>query len=201
MEDNRIIKKAENGCCRSEKSWDFVFNFGALVRYMSVMTQEAFTYYAGEVRAKVVEIAGRFGHGVDDAEDIAQDVMLKLWYLHDSLHTEAHLKASAAITTRRLCIDKWRTTHQHLEIDNEIPVLDEDTPHDHLEYAELEQWLDEQIDRLPSTAGMILRMRQLELRELGEIADILGIKQPSVSTLLSRARHELLTQLKRRNRQ
>jgi RNA polymerase sigma-70 factor (ECF subfamily) len=46
---------------------------------------------------------------------------------------------------------------------------------------------------------MVLRMRQLEHRELSEIADILGIRQTSVSTLLSRARHELLNKLKRRN--
>jgi RNA polymerase sigma-70 factor (ECF subfamily) len=71
--------------------------------------------------------------------------------------------------------------------------------HDQLEYTELVKWLDGQIDNLPSTAGMILRMRQLEHRELNEIADILGIKQTSVSTLLSRARNELLNKLKRRN--
>ena len=80
-----------------------------------------------------------------------------------------------------------------------MPLTDEVTPHDRLEYAELEQWIDEQIDSLPSTAGMILRMRQLERRELSEIADILGIQQSSVSTLLSRARSELQNKLLRRN--
>lgn len=80
-----------------------------------------------------------------------------------------------------------------------MPLTDEVTPHDRLEYAELEQWIDEQIDSLPSTAGMILRMRQLERRELSEIADILGIKQSSASTLLSRARSELQNKLLRRN--
>ena len=180
---------------------DFLFNFAALVRYISVMTQEGFTYYASVVRAKVMEIAGRFGYAQDDAEDIAQDVMLKLWYLHASIRDEAHLKASAVITTKRACIDKWRTTHLHADIDGALPIVDEDTLHDHLEYADLEQWIDEQINRLPSTSGMVLRMRQLEHRELSEIADILGIRQSSASTLLSRARHELLTQLKRRKQQ
>jgi RNA polymerase sigma-70 factor (ECF subfamily) len=36
---------------------------------------------------------------------------------------------------------------------------------------------------------------------LNEIADILGIKPTSVSTLLSRARHELFNKLKKRNQQ
>ena len=98
-------------------------------------------------------------------------------------------------------ITRWRTTHQHTEIAVTLPLIDEDSLHDQLEYTELEHWIGEQIDTLPSTAGMVLRMRQLEHRELGEIADILGIQQTSVSTLLSRARNELHNKLKRRNQQ
>jgi RNA polymerase sigma-70 factor (ECF subfamily) len=127
--------------------------------------------------------------------------MLKLWSLHEQINDAAHLKASATITARCVCIDKWRTTHQHAEIAGTMPLIDEDTLHDRLEYAELERWLYKQIDALPSTSGIVLRMRQLEHRELAEIADILGIRPTSVSTLLSRARNELLTKLKRRNLQ
>ena len=162
------------------------------------MTQTEFTYLASETRAKAVSIAGQFGYSQDDAEDIAQDVMLKLWNLHEQLNDAAHLKASAAITTKRVCIDKWRKAHQHEEIAHTMPLIDEDSLHDQLEYTELEHWIGEQIDHLPSTAGMVLKMRQLEHRELGEIADILGIQPTSVSTLLSRARNELLNKLKRR---
>ena len=108
------------------------------------MTQKEFTYMASEMRAKAVSIAGQFGYAQDDAEDIAQDVMLKLWNLHEQLNDAAHLKASAVITTKRVCIDRWRTAHQHAEI---------------------------------------------------------TVTMPLISTLLSRARNELLTKLKRRNQQ
>ena len=156
---------------------------------------------ANGMRAKAVSVAEHFGYSQEDAEDIAQDVMLRLWSLHEQLRDAAHLNASVAITAKRMCIDRWRTTHQHLKIDNAMSIVDEDTLHDQQEYEELEKWLDEQIDSLPSTSGMILRMRQLEHRELSEIADILGIRQTSVSTLLSRARHELINKLKRRKQQ
>ena len=156
---------------------------------------------ASGMRTKAMSLAGQFGYSQEDAEDIAQDVMLRLWSLHEQLRDAAHLKASTAITAKRLCIDRWRTTHQHLKIDDEMPIVDEDTLHDQQEYKELEKWLDEQIGSLPSTSRMVLRMRQLEHRELSEIADILGIRQTSVSTLLSRARNELLNKLKRRKQQ
>ncbi len=125
--------------------------------------------------------------------------MLRLWSLHEQLSDTHRLKALVVITAKRVCIDRWRTTHQHREINDAMPIADEDTLHDQLEYAELEQWLYEQIDRLPSTSATVLRMRQIERCELSEIADILGIRQASVSTLLSRARNELLNKLKRRN--
>ena len=156
---------------------------------------------ANRMRSKAVSVASQFGYRYDDAEDIAQDVMLRLWSLHNRFCDAAHLNASVVIITKRLCIDRWRTTHQHLKIDNTIPILDEDTLHDRIEYAELEEWLYEQIDSLSSTSGLVLRMRQLEHRELDEIAGILGIRPTSVSTLLSRARNELLNKLKRRNQQ
>ena len=181
------------------KSDHFLFNLYSVVRYRSVMTQEDFKYLANETRTKAVSAAEKFGYSEYDAEDIAQDVMLRLWSLHEQFTNAAHLKASATITARHLCIDRWRTSHQHQEIDNAIPIADEDTFHDRLEYTELEQWLVEQIDHLPSTSATVLKMRQLERREVDEIAEILGIRPKSVSTLLSRARNELLNKLKRRN--
>ena len=118
------------------------------------MTQEEFTCKASEIRAKAVSIAERFGYGTDDAEDIAQDVMLRLWSLREQLTDATHLNASAILTTKRACIDRWRTTRQYKELDEATPLMDDDTPHDHLEYAELEQWLYKQIDSLPSTSGI-----------------------------------------------
>ena len=178
-----------------------MFNLQWVVRFIDKMTQEEFTHKVSEIRTKAVSIAERFGYSTDDAEDIAQDVMLKLWSLRRQFTDATHLNASAIITTKRTCIDRWRTTHRYKNLDEATSLIDDDMPYVQLEYAELEQWLYKQIDSLPSTSGMILRMRQLERREVSEIADILGIQPSSVSTLLSRARNELLNKLKRRNLQ
>ncbi len=153
------------------------------------------------MRARAVSVALRFGYAQDDAEDIAQDVMLKLWCLHEKIDDTARLQASVAITTKHVCIDRWRTAHLNADMDIATNLVDEDSLYDRLEYTELEQWMNEQIALLPSTSRIVLTMRQLKQRELSEIADILGIRQSSVSTLLSRARHELFNQLKRRNQQ
>lgn len=163
------------------------------------MTQEEFTHIASEMRANAVTVALKCGVAPADAEDIAQDVMLKLWYLHEKMDDATRMKSLVAITTRHVCIDQWRTTRTHGEVGSMMPLVDEGSLYDRLEYAELEQWMNDQIDALPNTSRIVLTMRQLEHRELSEIADILGIKQTSVSTLLARARNELMNKLKRRN--
>lgn len=164
------------------------------------MTQEEFIHIANEMRTKAISVAQRFGYTQDDAEDIAQDVMLKLWCLHEKIFDAVRMNVLVSITTKHVCIDRWRTMRIHEDLSKTMPIVDENTLHDHLEYAELEQWMDKQIVGLPTTSRIVLTMRQLEHRELSEIADILGIKQTSVSTLLARARNELMNKLKRRNR-
>ena len=176
-----------------------MFNCESFFRYISVMTQEEFIHFANEMRTKAVSVAQRCGYTQDDAEDIAQDVMLKLWCLHEKISDAVRMNALVSITTKHVCIDRWRTMHIHEDMGKTTPIVDEDTMYDHLEYAELEQWMGKQINFLPTTSRIVLTMRQLEHRELGEIADILGIKQTSVSTLLARARNELMNKLKRMN--
>ena len=126
------------------------------------MTQEEFSHSATEMRSRSVAIAKSFGYALGDAEDIAQDVMLKLWCLHEDLHDGNHLRASVAISTRQMCIDKWRVAQRYADLDETLPIIDENSLYDPLEYADLERWMTEQIDQLPSTAGIVLRMRQLE---------------------------------------
>jgi RNA polymerase sigma-70 factor (ECF subfamily) len=176
-----------------------LFNICHLFRYINRMTQEEFTHIASEMRANAVSVALKCGATPADAEDIAQDVMLKLWYLHEKMDDATRMKSLVAITTRHVCIDRWRTARTHAEVGSMMPLVDEGSLYDRLEYAELEQWMNDQIDALPNTSRIVLTMRQLERRELSEIADILGIKQTSVSTLLARARNELMNKLKRRN--
>ena len=83
---------------------------------------------------------------------------------------------------------------EHKFVLEKIPAIDK---------RELEEIIAELQRKYPDdgTSGIVLKMRQLEHRELSEIAEILGIQQTSVSTLLSRARNELLNKLKRRNQQ
>ena len=134
-----------------------------------------------------------------DAEDVAQDVMLRLWAIHERIGAEDPVGVLARMATRNACIDKLRLMKQEEDFEQSEAGINRVTPSDELEYKELKEWLTRQIELLPPTLGIVLRMRQIERRSVQEISTLLGIGERSVSTLLSRARHQLKEELEKRN--
>ena len=49
------------------------------------MERSAFEQMARTWREKALSVSRHYGAGNDEAEDIAQDVMLRLWQMHDEL--------------------------------------------------------------------------------------------------------------------
>ena len=184
-----------------EKSCIFLFRFAKLFVIVGEMTPKEFEHKVKEMRTQALNAARGFGLPMEEAEDVAQDVMLRLWAIHERIGVQDPVGWLARIAAKHACIDWFRGRHQAKDFEQSEADVGGLTPHDALEYQELEKWLLRQIEQLPTTCGIVLRMRQLEHREVEEIATLLGITKPTVSTLLSRARHQLLEQLKRRNQE
>ena len=144
------------------------------------MTTEAFQQQAGELRKQLVSIAHKYMGNTDEAEDIAQDAMVKLWLMREQLTLP--IAGMASIVTRNLCIDALRKKHQTIDI---AQLPDEADFSDDGE--QIEQLL-KVIDSLPSTQRTILRMRHLQGMEVREIALVLGSTEVAVRKTLSRAR-------------
>ena len=144
------------------------------------MTTEAFQQQAGELRKQLVSIAHKYMGNTDEAEDIAQDAMVKLWLMREQLTLP--IVGMASIVTRNLCIDALRKKHKTIDI---AQLPDEADFSDDGE--QIEQML-KVIDSLPSTQRTILRMRHLQGMEMREIALVLGSTEVAVRKTLSRAR-------------
>ena len=144
------------------------------------MTTEEFQQQAEELRKQLVGIAHKYMGNTDEAEDIAQDAMVKLWLMREQLTLP--IAGMASIVTRNLCIDAQRKKHQTIDI---AQLPDEADFSDDGE--QIEQLL-KVIDSLPSTQRTILRMRHLQGMEMREIALVLGSTEVAVRKTLSRAR-------------
>ena len=131
---------------------------------------------------------------------MAQDVLLRLWQMHDELDRFRSLEAVATTMARWATFNlRRRKPMARLQDNRSLLWLKTDSsPERQLEEQEDEQWLQNRLAELPSTQHAILVMRQVERRSSQEIARLLCITEASVRTLLARARHTLLEELKKR---
>ena len=163
------------------------------------MDRSAFERVARTWREKAFSVSRHYGACREEAEDISQDVMLRLWQMHDELERYDSVEALAALMARHLLRNHQRRREPET-LDEAIVVSINTSPHDILEIKEDDEWLTARLQQLPTTQRTLLYMRQVERLSHEEIARLLGIEITSVSTLLARARRTLLEEIKRRNK-
>lgn len=155
------------------------------------MTQREFEVMASPMRQRALLVARCCGVDESTAQDVAQDTLLRLWAMHNSLNNGDRLLALVATVSRHLAIDHCRTNRKTVPIDALKTTVKPDAE-TRIDAQEREQWLMRKIAALPSTEHQVLKMRQVEGRTNEEIAALLGITPDSVKTLLSRARKKML---------
>jgi RNA polymerase sigma-70 factor (ECF subfamily) len=131
----------------------------------------------------------------DEAEDVVQDISLKLWErsmgITDNIRS---VEAYAMKAVKNRCLDYLRRQPGKLEELTESVRIDP-TPLQSLEQADMAAFVRKLIEKLPLQQQMIIRLRDVEEYELDEIADILDMNEGAVRTGLSRARRKIREQL------
>ncbi len=163
------------------------------------MEDSAFEQIAVRLRRRAMASAARCGLSEADAEDIAQDVMLRLWQMRADLDRFSSPDALAALIARRQVINVMRR-NRPVSLVDKLPdtIASAANPSADLETKQDEEWLDDRLNHMPETWHTILYMRQVEHRGSAEIAALLGLKDTSVRTLLAKARRTLLEEMRKR---
>ena len=164
------------------------------------MNEEAFARIVPQLRCCAIKAGRRVGATETEAEDIAQDVMLRLWQMRNDLGRFVSLEGLVARMAHNLTLNLRRAGNAKTIGNSETACIADVqlSPSDVLEAKENLEWLERRINDLPTTEYTILYMRQVEQRSNEEISHLLGIASTSVSTLLARARRRLLEDIKRR---
>ena len=160
------------------------------------MDKTGFNQLMAHLRPKLYRFALSFIKRADEAEDVVQDVGVKLWERKSELDTLRSVEAYAMSAVRNRCLDYARSPHSRT---NEL-IEAHDTPHEQTPYRSLEQadmaaFVRRLVDRLPEQQQMVIRLRDIEGYELDEIAEILGINEGAVRANLSRARQKIREEL------
>jgi RNA polymerase sigma-70 factor (ECF subfamily) len=158
----------------------------------------------GRYWRKVFNLAYKFVGRHDEAEDLTQDIFLKIFKSLVTFDRRANFQTWLISVGRNLCIDHYRSVRREREaIDRGVdaselaPVSDAPGPVDALEQQDCVALLREAIRALPKslrTAVMLRDIRELSYRE---IAEELDLPEGTVKSRINRGRHELARQIRK----
>ena len=159
------------------------------------MNTSAFEQQASRLRAVALKASAGAGADADTAQDIAQETMVRLWQMRDDPRL-FNPDGYAATIARHLTLNHLRRQQPQPIDERHSAIQTTPSPLDIMVQREEEQWLQQRIRDLPPTQHAVLHMRQVEHYSNSQIASLLGIKETSVSTLLARARRQLLEEIR-----
>jgi RNA polymerase sigma-70 factor (ECF subfamily) len=158
-------------------------------------------------RSMVYRVAYQFAGNHHDAEDIAQDVFIKVYRSLDRFRQDAQLTSWMYRIVMNACIDHRRRQRPAIaapfgeEAEQRMLNTPEETPgpEDRAYAGELGQVLESEIGRLPSGQRVVFVMRHHQGMKLCEIADALGLAEGTVKRQLHAAVHRLRQALTQAN--
>ena len=130
---------------------------------------------------KVFNVAYKFVGKHDEAEDLAQDIFLKVFRSLGTFDQRANFQTWLISVSRNLCIDHYRSVRRERElIDRDLdardlsPASPEPGPAAALEQRDRVTMLREALARLPDTLRTAVVMRDIHELSYQEIADKLS---------------------------
>lgn len=168
--------------------------------------ESAFEQLVERHQRLVIGTVGRMLGTGSDAEDIAQQVFVRVWKNAKRYEPRAKFTTWLLKITRNLVFNELRRRSRHPQVplqsdseEEERPLKDEQAvaPDASLLEHELQQAVDAAIANLPETQRMAVILRRYEELSYEEIADALDQSVSAVKSLLFRARTELRQSLQR----
>ena len=159
------------------------------------MTQTEFEQTLLQARPKMMGVAVRFFRNREDAEDVVQEVCMRM--LERGWRSGDNIEALLIKATKNLCVSVWRKQKKpypsplqergslEAEASADAPLLQK----------EQKETLEQAIGKLTPSEQKLIRMKGEEL-SLDEIAEQTGFSKRTASTMLWQAKKRLLTILK-----
>ncbi len=131
-----------------------------------------------------------------EAEDIVQDVFLKLWSKKEEWEDIENVEAYCFRMVKNLSLDKMtslrmKTTESISQEDSDYKFMDSHTPLSEFESKEESEIITRCIDELPENQKLAFQLREIEGMNYKEISSTLNISEELVKVSLFRARNKL----------
>lgn len=156
------------------------------------MTAETFKQVFLPYHQKLFRIAYRLVGNAECAEDMLQDVFVKLWEKREQLALVTNPEAFAIVTLRNTCLDHLRKQKENVSF-FEQDIAETDSLPDQIEYQDEAQKVKQYLTLLPHNQQVVMKLKHWEGFTDEEIEQSTGYSQGNIRVLLSRGRTAIRT--------
>ena len=152
---------------------------------------ESFMDEVKAVRPTLQSVAREILGSDEEAEDVVQDAMLRLWQLRDE--PIMNVRGFARVVVRNLSLSKVRRKRATVDIARADIANDDES--ELIRNEQIDRMM-ELVDALPTMQQTVLRMRHMQEMTMADIASLIGTSEAAVRQSLSRARRSIVEQFK-----
>ena len=148
---------------------------------------------------RLQRVALRMLGNVEDAEDMVQEVYMKLWGKREELPDVQNMEAYCVALTKNMCIDRLRLAEvDRVDVDDvPLSLAAADDVASQLESQDAVEQVKLIIETLPEKQQQVITLRDIRDCTFEEIEEQTGLTAVNVRALLSRARKTIRERFKR----
>lgn len=150
------------------------------------------------LKDKMFRLALRITLNRAEAEDVTQDILLRVWEQRESLGELRSLEAYVLTAVRNLALDRVaKTDNANVSLDDvQTDAFDSASrPDEDMEQQESLKRVREIMSGLPEAQRTALQLREIEGHSYRETADIMNVSEANVKVLIFRARQAVKNQI------
>lgn len=152
------------------------------------MKPSEFNHIILPMRDELLGYARSITRSEDNAEDLVQEVMLRLWDMRERLSSEGRLKSLAMTMVRNMFLDQQRHESHAAAMPDKIDIAVDDR---RAELRDETRIIRDIVAQLPPLQQQIFRMKEIEGYTAEEIMHITGCTADNLRRNLSRARTKI----------